>query len=57
MVEKVLKGSPKFYLWLLFLLGVIGYAFVVYVFQLIYGLDRTGLTRNRSWGFYLAQLT
>ena len=23
MVEKVLKGSPKFYLWLLFLLGVI----------------------------------
>ena len=57
MVEKVLKGSPKFYLWLLFLLGVIGYAFVVYVFQLIYGLEITGLTRNISWGFYIAQFT
>ena len=29
MVEKVLKGSPKFYMWLMLLLGIIGYAFVV----------------------------
>lgn len=57
MVEKVLKGSPKYYLWLLFLLAVIGYAFIVYVFQLIYGLQMTGLTRNTSWGFYIAQFT
>ena len=55
MVEKVLKGSPKYYLWLLFLLAIIGYAFIVYVFQLIYGLQMTGLTRNTSWGFYIAQ--
>lgn len=57
MVEKVLKGSPKYYLWLLFLLAIIGYAFIVYVFQLIYGLQMTGLTRNTSWGFYIAQFT
>ena len=57
MVEKVLKGSPKYYLWILFLLAIIGYAFIVYVFQLIYGLQMTGLTRNTSWGFYIAQFT
>ena len=57
MVEKVLKGSPKYYLWLMFLLGVIGYAFIVYVFQLMYGLEITGLSRNISWGFYIAQFT
>ena len=57
MVEKVLKGSPKYYMWLLFLLSIIGYAFIVYVFQLIYGLEITGLTRNISWGFYIAQFT
>ena len=48
MVEKVLKGSPKYYMWLIFLLAIIGYAFIVYVFQLIYGLQMTGLTRNTS---------
>ena len=57
MVEKVLKGSPKYYFWLLFLLSIIGYAFIVYVFQLMYGLQTTGLTRNTSWGFYIAQFT
>ena len=45
MLERVLKGSPKYYAWLCFLLAVIGYAFVVYVFQLIYGLKLTGLSR------------
>lgn len=57
MVEKVLKGSPKYYLWLFFLLAVIGYAAIVYIFQLVYGLQITGLTRNTSWGFYIAQFT
>ncbi len=57
MVEKVLKGSPKYYAWLLFLLTIIGYAFIVYVFQLMYGLQMTGLTRSTSWGFYIAQFT
>lgn len=57
MLERVLKGTPRFYLWLLFLLMVIGYAFVVYVFQIIYGLQITGLSRNVSWGFYISQFT
>ena len=57
MLERVLKGTPKFYLWLSFLLCIIGYAFIVYVFQLCYGLKITGLSRNISWGFYIAQFT
>ncbi len=57
MLERVLKGSPKYYAWLGFLLSVIGYAFIVYVFQLVYGLKITGLSRNISWGFYIAQFT
>ncbi len=57
MLERVLKGSPKFYIWLTFLLMVIGYAFIVYVFQLVYGLQITNLSRNVSWGFYIAQFT
>ena len=57
MLERVLKGTPKFYLWLSFLLCIIGYAFIVYVFQLYYGLKITGLSRNVSWGFYIAQFT
>lgn len=57
MLERVLKGSPKYYIWIFFLLAIIGYAFAVYVFQLIYGLQITGLSRNVSWGFYIAQFT
>lgn len=57
MLEKVLKGSPKYYLWLLFLCLVIGYGITVYIFQLVYGLGITGLTRDTSWGFYIAQFT
>jgi molybdopterin-containing oxidoreductase family membrane subunit len=57
MLERVLKGSPKFYIWLGFLLTLIGYAFLVYVFQLVYGLKITGLSRDMSWGFYISQFT
>ena len=57
MFEKVLKGSPKYYLWLAFLCLVIGYGGTVYIFQLVFGLGITGLTRDTSWGFYIAQFT
>ena len=38
MLERVLKGTPKFYLWLSFLLCIIGYAFIVSVCQVCFGL-------------------
>ena len=57
MLEKVLKGSPKYYAWLGFLCTIIAIAACVYVYQLMYGLGITGLTRDSSWGFYIAQFT
>lgn len=57
MLEKVLKGSPKYYAWLVFLLLLIGYGVLVYIFQLVYGLQITGLSRDVSWGFYISQFT
>ncbi len=57
MIEKVLKGSPKYYAWLAFLLLVIGFAFCVYAYQLVVGMQTTGLTRDVSWGFYISQFT
>ncbi len=57
MLERVLKGSAKFCAWIFFLLMIIGLGAIVYIFQLVYGLQTTGLTRDASWGFYIAQFT
>ncbi len=57
MLEKVLKGSPRYYIWLAFLMLIIGFAGIVYIFQLVYGMEITGLSRDVSWGFYIAQFT
>ena len=48
MLELILKGRPRFYLWLCFLGAIIGLAFVVYLFQLNMGLTLTGLGRRRG---------
>ena len=57
MVEKLLNGSKAFYAWLACLLVLILVATCAYVFQLVYGLQVTGLSRDVSWGFYIAQFT
>lgn len=57
MIEKVLKGSPKFYVWLAFLGSIIGLGAFTYLFQMKYGLSITGMSRDVSWGFYIAQFT
>lgn len=57
MLEKALKGSPIYYAWVLFLLGVIGIGFGAYFYQLQKGLTITGMSRDVTWGFYIAQLT
>lgn len=57
MLEKVLKGSPRYYFWLLSLCGIIAIGVIAYIFQLVYGMEVTGLTRDNSWGFYIAQFT
>ncbi len=57
MLEKVLKGPVSFYMWLAFLGGVISVGALVYILQLCMGLQITGLSRDVSWGFYIAQFT
>ncbi|MHC1700023.1 MAG: sulfate reduction electron transfer complex DsrMKJOP subunit DsrP [Humidesulfovibrio sp.] len=57
MLEKALKGSPKYYVWVGFLLLLILGGSGVYLMQLMQGLTITGMSRDVSWGFYIAQFT
>ncbi len=57
MLEKALKGSPKYYLWIGFLLVVMAGASSAYLGQLMNGLTITGMSRDVSWGFYISQFT
>ena len=57
MLEKALKGSYYYWGWLVLLLGVIGIAFLAYLYQFFEGLKITGMSRDVSWGFYIGQFT
>jgi len=57
MLEKALTGSKRYWSWLTFLLVVIGVGFGCYLWQFLVGLKITGLSRDVSWGLYIAQLT
>ncbi len=57
MLELALKGSKKYWGWVIALLAVIGIGFCAYLFQLKIGLGITGMSRDVSWGFYIAQFT
>ncbi|PKN08001.1 MAG: menaquinol oxidoreductase [Deltaproteobacteria bacterium HGW-Deltaproteobacteria-8] len=57
MLEKALKGSPKYYTWIGFLVLIILGASGIYIMQLMQGLTITGMSRDVSWGFYIAQFT
>jgi Ni/Fe-hydrogenase subunit HybB-like protein len=57
MLEKAIKGSYYYWGWLVLLLGVIGIAFLAYLYQFFEGLKVTGMSRDVSWGFYIGQFT
>lgn len=57
MLEKVFKGSKAYWIWVFFLLLLIGVGFFFYLEQLRQGLTITGLSRDVSWGFYIGQFT
>jgi len=57
MLELTIKGSKKYYVWLAALLAVIGIGFLVYMKQLDFGLGITGMSRDVTWGFYIANFT
>ena len=57
MLELAIKGGKKNYGWLTFLLIIIGVGFLLYLRQLDFGLGITGMSRDVTWGFYIAQFT
>jgi molybdopterin-containing oxidoreductase family membrane subunit len=57
MLEKALQGDKKYWSWVIFLLLVIGAGSIFYMIQLSQGLMVTGMSRDVSWGFYIAQFT
>ncbi len=57
MLELALKGSKKYYGWVTALFVVIAIGFWFYLKQLNFGLGITGMSRDVSWGFYIAQFT
>jgi len=57
MLEIAIKGSKKYWIWLGLLLAVMGAGFIVYIDQFINGLMITGMSRDVSWGFYIANFT
>jgi len=57
MLELAVKGNKGYWIWLLALLGVIGVGAAIYFKQLQFGLGITGMSRDVSWGFYIANFT
>jgi len=57
MFEKALSGDRRYWTWIALLLLIIGTGLVFYVIQLNYGLGITGMSRDVSWGLYIANFT
>ncbi|MGM0403621.1 MAG: sulfate reduction electron transfer complex DsrMKJOP subunit DsrP, partial [Thermodesulfobacteriota bacterium] len=57
MLEKALSGSKLYWTLILALLVLIGIGFLFYLRQLEFGLGITGMNRDVTWGFYIAQFT
>ena len=57
MLEKALSGSRRYWTLVFFLSALVGAGVATYLYQLKTGLGVTGMSRDVSWGFYIAQLT
>ena len=57
MFEKAMIGSRRYWGWLAFLLLLIAFGGACYLRQLRVGLAITGLSRDVTWGLYIAQFT
>ena len=57
MIEKAIPRTRAYSLWLLSLAAVILVGLACYLRQLNYGLAITGLSRDVTWGLYIAQFT
>lgn len=57
MLEQAFSGSKKYWTWVIFLLILIGCGVLAYLYQFNQGLGVTGMSRDVTWGFYIAQFT
>lgn len=57
MLEKAISGSKIYWGWIAFLLLLMSIGAACYWQQLSHGLTITGMSRDVSWGFYIAQFT
>lgn len=57
MIEKSLRGSPRYWATLCVLAAVAFVAFCTYLYQFVIGLGITGMSRDVPWGLYIAQFT
>lgn len=57
MLELALKGNKTYWCWIVSLLGIVAVGGATFAYQCEFGLGITGLSRDVTWGFYIAQLT
>jgi molybdopterin-containing oxidoreductase family membrane subunit len=57
MLEKALVGTRRYWAWILLLGAVIFVGFLFYLRQFSEGLAITGMSRDVTWGLYIAQFT
>ncbi len=57
MLEKAFMGSKNYWLWIILLLIGVGAGTFAYLIQFSEGLTVTGMSRDVTWGFYIAQFT
>ena len=57
MLEFAIKGNRNYWIWVMALLGAISVGFALYMKQVQFGLGITGMSRDVSWGFYIANFT
>ncbi len=57
MFEKALVGDRRYWTWIAILLLLAGTGLIFYLVQLSYGLGITGMSRDVSWGLYIANFT
>lgn len=57
MLEKALQGDKRYWGLVGVLSILVGIGFAFFLYQLRVGLVITGMSRDVSWGFYIAQLT
>ncbi len=57
MLEKALTGNKNYWSWIIALAIIFFIGFAFYVRQFNVGLGITGLSRDVTWGFYIAQFT